>query len=511
MEFIPAEPKDAATIVLVRDGKVLWARRNPNIRFLGGFHAFPGGKTDAGDRTVGVANCADPELAAMLVCAVREVFEEVGVLLVRGGDRLTIGQRASLHDDLISGRSAFSEILSDWGLSIDAFDFTYTGFWTTPHFSPVRFKTRFFIAECPQKQAPYAAIGELEAVEFVTPAEALGRWRSSEVLISPPVLMHFKGLGISSEGAGLSGQAIDAAARRLLAASDSANGIIDHIELNSRAVCFPLRTKTLPPATHTNCFIVGKRKFVVIDAASRFADEQAKLAAFVGRMIANGNRCEMIIASHLHNDHIGGESALRGHLRDRFGTDVPIAAHRATAEDLSGVLEFDRLLDDHELIGLEDAVGNGFDLEVLHTPGHARGHLAFYDRGMRFLLSGDNVVGTGTVVVAPPQGDMDDYLHSLDRMRDLPGLRFLAGSHGAPVFDARRRIEQYIEHRLGRERQVLAAIGAGARTAEEIAAIVYPGLDPQLMPHAVGTVEAHLGRLANSGRIRHDYTYSDPL
>ncbi len=502
MEFKPVEPKDAAAVLLVRDGKVLWARRNPKLKFLGGFHAFPGGKTDPGDRIIEVANCADRDLAAMLVCAVREVFEEVGVLLVRGGDRLTVGQRASLHDDLISGRSRFGEILADWGLSIDACDFAYTGFWTTPQFSPVRFKTRFFIAECPRKQTPYPAIGELEAIEFITPSDALDRWRRSEVLISPPVLIHLQGLSEAS------GRPLADAARPLLAASDAAAGIIDHIEFNPRLVCFPLRTKTLPPATHTNCFIVGKKRFAVIDAASPFAEEQAKLHELVDRMIADGNRCEMIIVSHLHNDHFGGESALRAHLRERHGRDVPIAAHQATVADLAGKVRFDRTLADGESVALEDAAGHGFDLEVLHTPGHARGHLAFYDRGMRFLLSSDNVVGAGTVVIAPPQGNMDDYLRSLERMRDLPGLRFLAGSHGAAVYDARGRIEEYVAHRLRRERQVIEAIGNGARTADEIAAVVYAGLDPPLMPLAVKTVEAYLERLANSEGIHQNFTNS---
>ena len=149
-------------MILVRGDKVVWARRNPKLKFLGGFHAFPGGKADADDHAIGVAGSRDPEIAGMLTCAVREVFEEVGVLLVRGGEKLTKGQRASLHDDLISSRSSFAEILADWGLWIDAEDFLYSGFWTTPQFSPVRFKTHFFIAECPMKQTPYAAITELE-------------------------------------------------------------------------------------------------------------------------------------------------------------------------------------------------------------------------------------------------------------------------------------------------------------------------------------------------------------
>ena len=138
-----ATPRDAAAIILLNqdESKVLWAQRNPKIAFLGGWHAFPGGKLDETDAQIEVKNCAVEDLEKFIVCAVRELFEEVGVLLVRNGEKLTNGQRASLHDDLISGRSKFGEILTHWNLWIDAEDFSYTGFWTTPQFSPVRFKT----------------------------------------------------------------------------------------------------------------------------------------------------------------------------------------------------------------------------------------------------------------------------------------------------------------------------------------------------------------------------------
>ncbi len=190
-----AVPKDAASVILLNDaGEVLWAQRNPALKFLGGYHAFPGGKLETSDEKVRVKNCEDDELAKFIACAVRETFEEVGVLLVRNGDKLTIGQRASLHDDLISGRMTFAEILELWGLWIDAADFFYTGFWKTPAFSPVRFKTRFFLAVCPPKQKPFAAISELQNIEFIKPSDALELWQTSKVQIAPPVLFSLQSL-----------------------------------------------------------------------------------------------------------------------------------------------------------------------------------------------------------------------------------------------------------------------------------------------------------------------------
>ncbi len=493
-------PKDASAIILIKDDKVLWAQRNPKLKFLGGWHAFPGGKTESTDAEIEVKNCKDLRLQKFIVSAVREVFEEVGVLLVRNGEKLTKGQRASLHDDLISGRSSFKEILDDWNLWIDAEDFLYTGFWTTPQFSPVRFKTRFFIAECPKKQTPYAAISELQNIEFITPQDALRRWANSEVLISPPVLIALQELADSkfkiqdSKGESVFLN-LESAILNLLEKSEKFNGVIEFIELNPRLICFPLRTKTLPPATHTNCFIAGKQEFVVVDAASPDADEQAKLFELIDEFVEKGFVCKEIIVSHLHPDHFGGETALKNHLREKFGLEIPISTHKITAEDLRGKVEFQRFIEDEEIFTLKDEAGVNFEIKALHTPGHARGHLCFYDAELGFLLSSDNVVGTGSVVIAHPEGNMTDYLNSLERMKNLPRLRFLAGSHGSAIFDARGKIEEYIAHRLDRERQILEAIEKGAKTPEEITKIVYQGLDEKLFSLAFKSVLAHLAKI----------------
>ena len=499
-------PKDASAIILVKDGKVLWAQRNPKLKFLGGWHAFPGGKTEKTDSEIEVKNCEDKDLQKFIVGAVREVFEEVGILLVRNGEKLTKGQRASLHDDLISGRSSFKEILDHWRLWINAEDFHYTGFWTTPQFSPIRFKTHFFIAECPAKQTPYAAITELENIEFIAPQDALARWEKSEVLISPPVLIALQELSKiepqrrreAEEFEEKDSASLRLCGENLLEKSQKLNGVIEFIELNPRIICFPLRTKTLPPATHTNCFIVGKKEFVVIDAASPELEEQAKLFDLIDGFIEKGFVCKEIIVSHLHPDHFGGETALQNHLREKFGLEIPISTHKITAEDLRGKVEFQKFIEDEQIFNLKDDAGVSFEIKALHTPGHARGHLCFYDSEFGFLLSSDNVVGTGSVVIAHPEGNMTDYFASLETMKTLPNLRFLAGSHGSAIFDAKGKIEEYIAHRLEREKQIIEAIENGAKTPEEITQIVYQGLDEKLFPLAMKSVLAHLFRIENS-------------
>ena len=521
----PATPKDASAVILLNHdrAKVLWAQRNPTLAFLGGWHAFPGGKLEAGDAEITVKNCADKELEKFIVCAMRELFEETGVLLAHGGDKLTKGQRASLHDDLIKERFSLREIFDTWGLSLDAEDFFYTGFWTTPEYSPVRFKTRFFIAVCPLRQIPFPAISELVKVEFIEPQNALQSWANAEVLISPPVLISLKELAepqrrgdaekennsfdnLSSNDLNKFSSAFPRlCGESLLERSQKLDGAINHVELNPCVIVFPLKTETLPPATHTNCFIVGRERFVVIDAASKDESEQRKLFELVDSFIENGSVCREIIVSHLHPDHFGGETALQKHLRSKFNLEIPISAHKLTAESLGGKIEVQKFIEDEAIFNLKDERGEAFELKALHTPGHARGHLCFYDEEKGFLLSSDNVVGTGSVVIAPPEGNLVDYLASLERMKNLPNLRHLCGSHGSAIFDAKAKIESYIAHRLERERQILRAIEAGAKTPEEITKQVYQGLNPQLFPLAFKSVLAHLAKIEKDGYFKSDF------
>lgn len=489
-----AEPKDAAAVILIEEKseKVLWAKRNPALRFLGGFHGFPGGKVDETDGKTEVRNCPDASLKKFIACAARETFEESGVLLARNGDKLTNGQRASLHDDLNSGRNTFAEILDFWDLWIDAEDFLYAGFWTTPEFSPLRFKTRFFIARCPGKQKPFAASGEMGEFEFVRAEKACELWADSKVLIAPPVLISMRELAAEN---------IRFAAESLRQKSSASAGNIDYIELNSRITCFPVRTETLPPATHTNCFIVGGKEFIVIDAAAKAEAEREKLWEFIEELVEKDFLCREIIVSHQHPDHLGAETFLKRRLCSKYGLDVPVAAHKQTAEQIKNVVKIDRIIADEETYKLKDSGGKTFDLTAFHAPGHTSGLLNFYDEEFGFLLSTDNVVGFGTVVIVPPDGNMSEYLETLRKLKNLPNLNFLCGSHGAATADAEGKIGEYIRHRLEREEQVLQCVRDGIRKPLEIAGEIYGNLNPNLLPLAEKTIEAHLEKLQREGRI----------
>jgi glyoxylase-like metal-dependent hydrolase (beta-lactamase superfamily II)/8-oxo-dGTP pyrophosphatase MutT (NUDIX family) len=485
-------PKDAAAVILIRQNtdpnnpEVFWVKRSDKLAFLAGFHAFPGGQIDNDDASVEVRNAPNPETSAMISGAARELFEELGVLATRGGETLTKGQRISLLDDLESGRMSWPALLDHYNLHLDAEDFTYVGRWVTPPFNARRFDTWFFLVNCPPKQEPHVIAGELAGGEWLPARDAYTRWLRDEVVAVPPTLHALQMLG-----AGMTPDLVD----RFLARKQ-AHGVPEReITFRPNYFCFPVRTPTRPPATHTCCYLVHTSKeLLIFDPGSPYEDEQQALADCVDEMIAAGRRVREIVLTHHHPDHVAGVNALKAHL----GGNVPVAAHEETAKLLNDV-HVDRFIQDNEIIKLDG--DPQLELRAMHTPGHARGHLCFHDSQRGVLVTGDNIVGFGSVLIDPADGKMRDYLNSLQRMRALPNLSVLFGGHGPAVATPYQKIDQYISHRLERERNILAAVQNGITDPKSIVAQVYTDVNPKAYAMAERAVLAHLEKLREDGLI----------
>jgi glyoxylase-like metal-dependent hydrolase (beta-lactamase superfamily II) len=173
-----------------------------------------------------------------------------------------------------------------------------------------------------------------------------------------------------------------------------------------------------------------------------------------------------------------------------------------TAESLKGHVDVDRFIEDDEVMVLDGEPE--IRLRALYTPGHARGHLCFYDERTGALLSGDNIVGFGSVLIDPPDGNMRDYLASLARMRALPSLSVLFGGHGPPIANPYEKIDEYISHRQQREELILDAVRKGASTTKEIVARAYVDVSPKAHAMAERAVVAHLEKLEADGLVARD-------
>ncbi len=497
----PATPRDAAAVILLRhetDPKtpeVFLVRRGEKLAFLGGYHAFPGGQFDTDDAAAPVENCADAETATAISCAARELFEETQVLVARGGEALTQGQRASLLDDLQAERMSWSELLKHYDLHLDANDFTFVGRWVTPPFSARRFDTWFFLVHCPPKQSAHVAgDAELASGEWIAAGEALARWQRSETIAVPPVLHALKTLaaGLPSDT-----DQTDGLVERFLSSPNAHREPVRRIEFRPNYICFPVRTPTKPPATHTNCYLIyTSDELLIIDPGSPYEDEQAALSTCIDELIAEGRSVREIVLTHMHPDHVGGVHALRKHL----GNNVKVAAHRLTAEPIAESIRVDRFIEDDEVIRLNGSPA--ISLRAMHTPGHARGHLCFYEEQTGTLISGDNVVGLGSVLIDPPEGNMRDYLRSLATLRALPNLSVIFGGHGPAIANPYAKIDEYIAHRLDREQKILQAVRDGSATAKDIVARVYTDVSPKAHAMAERAVLAHLEKLIEDGLVQ---------
>jgi glyoxylase-like metal-dependent hydrolase (beta-lactamase superfamily II) len=264
-------------------------------------------------------------------------------------------------------------------------------------------------------------------------------------------------------------------------------------ELSRSIAMVAARTPTLPPATHTNSYAIGARDVVLVEPATPYAGEQRAWIAWAKALPSQGRRPVAIVATHHHADHVGGIDVLAAEL------DLPVWAHAETAARVPQV-EVERRLEDGEEIVLGGPIPERWT--VLHTPGHAWGHICLWEDESRAVVVGDMVASKGTILIAPGDGDMRVYLEQLERLAGL-GARLALPAHGDPIDEPTALFRRYIRHRGMREAKALAALPdriESGQTLEELVPIAYDDTPPAMWPIARLSLASHLAKLAEEGR-----------
>ena len=524
----PAPARPAATVLLLRDTpqgiELLMTRRSMAASFAPGAHVFPGGGIDPADAqshalSTRRAGQSDLQLT-QAIAAIRESFEELGVLLARHAN----GRPITTDDIAALDRQApFAAQCRARGLMLAGAELFTLAHWVTDRDLPRRFDVPFLVARMPEGQTPVADNVEQFEPGWVRPADALARHAAGTFFMIFPTLRtlerlqhyasvaavlnacaHEKPLWISCPRAGLLGgqdaryMEMDAPYGEL--ALTSPDGQLVHsldwqcerpvaLLKNVRRLTAPNPGVMTGPGT--NSYIVG-----TVDTGYIVIDPGLDDASHIGRLFeATGGRIKAIVCTHSHPDHSPGARPLQALCGQRPPVlGLPSAASARADSHFTP----DRPLLNQELLTLVHQA-ESHTLSVIFTPGHAANHVCLVLVEDGLLFSGDHILNGSTTVINPPDGCMTAYLDSLDRLSaacDAHAIDFILPAHGHVLHAAPQAIAQLKAHRLAREAKVAAAMRARPDgSLDDWVALAYIDTDPRLWPIARRSLQAHADRI----------------
>lgn len=534
------DARRAASLLLVRDGQagleVLLLRRAERARdWLSGAVVFPGGVLEAGDGEASalVEGSSDAVLSARFglhggmlehaLAALRETFEEVGLLLACGEDGEPARPAAAWstwRSRLQQRQATLAQACTALGLRLDLRRLQAFSHWLTPPGTPTRFDTRFFIAPAPAAQAAQADAGEALELMWLPPAAALEPARGYKLF--PVTRRTLQELAAFADvDAALAAAAARPAPLPLVmprhARTRKGPTIVvpDHlafaevcrldpeglahdvmtelvagqpVRLSPRILRVTAPNPGMMTGPGTNSYFVGDPqadRWALIDPGPADPLHLAALQA------AAPGPVRWVLATHTHRDHSPGAAAAAA----AFGA-VVLGRRPTHAQGQDSDFAPTREPVDGECLFL----GEGCTLRAIHTPGHASNHVCWLLEQEKLLFTGDHVMQGSTVVIDPPDGDMAAYLRSLHALLD-EDLQWLAPGHGFLVAEPHAVLRALIAHRLRREARVVEALRAhGQAQLDEMLPQVYADTPPQLFPVARRSLLAHLIKLREDAR-----------
>ena len=537
----PVATRPAATVLLLRDARegnggieVLMTRRSDQASFAPGAYVFPGGGIDALDADAATHAAADRRPTqsdlhlTQAIAAIRESFEELGVLLARHADGRMAGATdiaaIDRHQPLVAQCTAR-------GLRLAADSVFMLAHWITDRDLPRRFDVPFLVARMPEGQEPVADEAEQFEPVWVKPGDALARHEAGQFFMIFPTIRTLQRLATFATTQAVFDALADeqplwtSCPRAGTLAGKEARYMEGDLPYGELAlVCpdgqivHPLDWQTERPVPllrnvqrltapnpgvmtgpGTNSYLVGDPAtgYIAIDPGPADADHLDKLWR------AAGGDIRMIVCTHSHADHAPGAAPLQA-LCVQAGRARPPILGLPSAPTARAASAFtpDRPLQNHELLTLSGQAPDGkitHTLQVIHTPGHAANHLCLLLVEDALLFSGDHILNGSTTVIDPPDGNMADYLDSLDRLDAAcaeHGVEFILPAHGYVLGDALGAITKLKAHRLAREAKVLAAMQAlPGGSMDDWVRHAYDDVPPRMWPVAQRSLLAHVERI----------------
>ena len=530
----PVHPRPAATVLLLRDSdqgmQVLMTRRSEHASFAPGAYVFPGGGIDAGDSTAAghTRESQSPSLRTAAMAAIRESFEELGVLVARRAD----GSWADQTDiDRLDRQAPFFEQCDALGLSPAADQVYMLAHWITDRDMPKRFDVPFLIAPMPPGQIPVADEAEQFEPVWVSPQAALDAHAQGNFFMIFPTIRTLEHMAklpdvaaaiaacqsemplfVSCPRGGLMNgeeqrfMEHETAFGELAMVSPDGNLFHDLTWQHQHPVALRRHIQRLTAPNGGMMTGPGTNTYLIGEAATGYAvvDAGPNDDAHLDRIEqATGGDIRWLAWTHSHSDHSPGAIALQARLRAR-GHIVPLYGLPSGPHALANShFVPDTPVHHQQLLTLTGVDANDqpvtHSLRCLHTPGHAANHLCLLLEEDALLFSGDHILNGSTTVINPPDGNMNDYLLSLDLLADVcdaHSVEFILPAHGYVLGQAPTVIAHLKAHRLKREAKILAAMRAIPQGNEDDwVALAYDDTPRALWPVAKRSMVAHVERI----------------